>query len=151
MTAAPSAQGSASGRIRRALACVRPFLPRTLLVRTFALLGLLLALAQMGWLAPSLAVHAFGVGVMGGLIIGMVTRTARGHTGRMLQVGRAEVCAYVCVLLAAVVRVLLPALWPAAYVRALDVAALLWALGFALYLWVYTPWLLRTRLDGKDG
>ena len=24
-------------------------------------------------------------------------------------------------------------------------------LGFALYLWVYTPWLLRTRLDGKDG
>ena len=40
MTAAPSAQGSASGRIRRALACVRPFLPRTLLVRTFALLGL---------------------------------------------------------------------------------------------------------------
>ena len=111
----------------------------------------LLALAQLGWLAPSLAVHAFGVGVMGGLIIGMVTRTARGHTGRMLQVGRAEVCAYVCVLLAAVVRVLLPALWPAAYVRALDVAALLWALAFALYLWVYTPWLLRTRLDGKDG
>ena len=36
-------------------------------------------------------------------------------------------------------------------VAALDVAALLWALGFALYLWVYTPWLLRTRLDGKDG
>ena len=35
--------------------------------------------------------------------------------------------------------------------RTLDVAALLWALGFALYLWVYTPWLLRTRLDGKDG
>ena len=111
----------------------------------------LLALAQWGWVAPSLAVHAMGVGVMGGLIIGMVTRTARGHTARPLQAGRAEVCAYVCVLLAAVVRVLLPALWPAAYVRALDVAALLWALGFALYLWVYTPWLLRTRLDGKDG
>ncbi|HQZ57934.1 MAG TPA: NnrS family protein, partial [Ottowia sp.] len=42
----------------------------------------LLALAQLGWVAPSLAVHAFGVGVIGGLIIGMITRTARGHTGR---------------------------------------------------------------------
>lgn len=50
MTAAPSAQGSASGRIRSALACVRPFLPRTLLVRTFALLGLLLVGSMCIWL-----------------------------------------------------------------------------------------------------
>lgn len=50
MTAAPSAQGSASGRIRRALACLRPFLPRTLLVRTFALLGLLLVGSMCIWL-----------------------------------------------------------------------------------------------------
>jgi uncharacterized protein involved in response to NO len=26
-----------------------------------------------------------------------------------------------------------------------------WALAFALYLAQYTPWLLRARLDGKDG
>ena len=35
----------------------------------------LLALAQLGWANPSLAVHALAVGVIGGLIIGMVTRT----------------------------------------------------------------------------
>ena len=35
--------------------------------------------------------------------------------------------------------------------KTLAVAAGLWAVAFALYLVVYTPWLMRTRLDGKDG
>ena len=30
-------------------------------------------------------------------------------------------------------------------------AAAAWRAAFVLYLVVYTPWLLRTRLDGKDG
>ena len=69
MTAAPSAQGSASGRIRRALACVRPFLPRTLLVRTFALLGLLLVGSMCIWLVLfGLAVVLGGFLFRGGLV-----------------------------------------------------------------------------------
>ena len=112
---------------------------------------LLLALAQFGWLAPSLGVHALGVGVVGGLIIGMVTRTARGHTGRPLQPSRWEVAAYALVMLAAAARVLVPALHPAWYLPALEAAACMWALAFAIYLVIYTPWLSRTRLDGKDG
>jgi len=111
----------------------------------------LLAAAQMGWVAYSLAVHAFAVGVIGGLIIGMLTRTARGHTGRPLQASRGEVVAYALVLLAAVLRVLVPALAPQWYAYALDAAGGLWALAFAIYLVIYTPWLTRTRLDGKDG
>lgn len=111
----------------------------------------LLALAQAGWVAPSLAVHAFAVGVIGGLIIGMCTRTARGHTGRPLQVSRGEVAAYALVMAAAVLRVLVPALQPAWYAYALEGAACLWAIAFAIYLAIYTPWLTRTRLDGKDG
>jgi len=111
----------------------------------------LLALAQWGWVAPTLAVHAFAVGVMGGLIIGMMTRTARGHTGRPLQASHAEVWAYSLVLTAAVLRVLLPWFWPQWTLHALQAAALLWAAAFAIYVLVYTPWLLRTRVDGKDG
>ena len=111
----------------------------------------LLALAQLGWVVPSLAVHAFAVGVVGGLIIGMLTRTARGHTGRPLQASRAEVLAYAFVMLAAVLRVLVPAVQPAWYAYALEGAACLWAIAFAIYLVIYTPWLMRTRLDGKDG
>ena len=111
----------------------------------------LLALAQLGWVAQSLAVHAFAVGVIGGLVIGMVTRTARGHTGRPLQASRGEVVAYGLVMLAAVLRVLVPAVQPGWYPYALEGAACLWAIAFAIYLVIYTPWLMRTRLDGKDG
>ena len=29
--------------------------------------------------------------------------------------------------------------------------ALAWAGAFGIYLFIYTPWLMRTRVDGKDG
>ena len=64
----------------------------------------LLALAQIGWVGVSAGVHALAVGATGGLIIGMVTRTARGHTGRPLQASRAEVLAYGLVMAAMVSR-----------------------------------------------
>ncbi len=111
----------------------------------------LLAAAQLGWLPTSLAVHALAVGVVGGLIIGMLTRTARGHTGRPLQASRAEVLAYALVMAAAVLRVLVPAVHPQWYAGALHGTACLWAAAFAIYVVIYTPWLMRTRLDGKDG
>ena len=111
----------------------------------------LLAAAQLGWLSVSAGVHALAVGATGGLIIGMVTRTARGHTGRPLVASRAEVLAYALVMTAAVLRVLLPIVAPQWLVLSLLSAALAWSAGFALYLAVFTPWLVSTRLDGKDG
>ena len=49
--------------------------------------------ALAAWdLAPvSLATHALTVGAIGGLTLGMMTRTSLGHTGRPLRTGRAEV------------------------------------------------------------
>ena len=94
-------------------------------------------------------VHALAVGATGGLIIGMITRTARGHTGRPLRVSKAEVVAYALVLAAALLRSLVPLF--ASPSAALVAAALAWSSAFGIYLWVYTPWLMRTRLDGKDG
>ena len=111
----------------------------------------LLALAQFGLVSNSAGVHALAVGATGGLIIGMVTRTARGHTGRPLQVSRPEVLAYALVMTAALLRVVLPLLAPSLYVVALLAATVAWSAAFLIYLWIYTPWLLRTRLDGKDG
>ncbi len=113
-------------------------------------LGLaLLALAQLGIVGVSPGVHALAVGATGGLIIGMITRTARGHTGRPLRVSKAEVVAYALVLAAALLRSLVPLF--ASPSAALVAAALAWSSAFGIYLWVYTPWLMRTRLDGKDG
>lgn len=111
----------------------------------------LLALAQPGWIGVSIGVHALAVGATGGLIIGMVTRTARGHTGRPLQASRAEVLAYVLVMAAALLRVLVPLVAPQWYTHALACAAAAWTAAFVIYLVMYVPWLTRTRLDGKDG
>lgn len=111
----------------------------------------LLAWAQLGGVAASAGIHALAVGATAGLIVGMVTRTARGHTGRPLKVSRLEVAAYLLVAGAAVARVLLPLVSPAHTAEGLVVAAAAWAAAFALYLWVFTPWLLSSRLDGKDG
>lgn len=111
----------------------------------------LLAWAQLGGVAAAVGIHALAVGATAGLIIGMVTRTARGHTGRALKVSRLEVAAYLLVAGAAVARVLLPWAAPAHTATWLVVAASAWAIAFALYLWVFTPWLLSSRLDGKDG
>jgi len=111
----------------------------------------LLGFAQLGWVSASAGVHALAVGATGGLIIGMITRTARGHTGRPLQASQPEVLAYALVMAAAVLRVLLPLLAPQWMVAWIAAAAIAWSGAFAIYLWVYTPWLVRTRADGKDG
>jgi uncharacterized protein involved in response to NO len=115
-------------------------------------LGLaLLAMAQFGLLGTSSGVHALAIGATAGLIIGMLTRTARGHTGRPLQASRPEAAAYALVMVAAAVRVLLPLAVPQWLPLALVTSAVAWSLAFAIYLFIYTPWLLQTRLDGKDG
>lgn len=115
-------------------------------------LGLaLIALTQFGVLPRSAGVHALAIGATGGLIIGMITRTALGHTGRMLAAGGAETAAYALVLLAALVRVVTVTLIPAAHIGGVHAAATLWTVAFALYLWRYTPFLLRARVDGKEG
>lgn len=109
------------------------------------------AAAEMGWVMSSLATHALTAGTIGALTLGMMTRTARGHTGRLLQAGNLEVAAYAAVLAAAAVRVFLPLLNPAWLMAAAEVSAALWSLAFLLYAWQYTPWLLRARLDGRPG
>jgi uncharacterized protein involved in response to NO len=111
----------------------------------------LLAAARFGWVGVSAGVHALAIGATAGLIIGMMTRTARGHTGRALQVSRPEITAYVLVVLAAAVRVLLLLAVPSWLPLALVISAAAWSVAFAIYLFIYTPWLLKTRFDGKDG
>ncbi|HEY0886479.1 MAG TPA: NnrS family protein [Ramlibacter sp.] len=109
------------------------------------------AAAALGWLAPSAATHALTVGAIGGLIIGMITRTARGHTGRPLQADRYETACYVMVLLAALVRVFVPLFAPALLLQAVVWSAVLWSAAFGLYFVRYWPVLTRPRLDGRPG
>jgi uncharacterized protein involved in response to NO len=117
----------------------------------------LLSLAELGFVGASPGVHALAVGATGGLIIGMITRTARGHTGRPLQASKAEVVAYALVLAAALLRSLVPLIIPRSWLAAvpcdipLIAAAAVWSIAFGIYLCIFTPWLVTARLDGKDG
>ena len=109
------------------------------------------AAAAGGWVTSSVAVHALTVGAIGGLVIGMMTRTARGHTGRPLRADGFEVACYVLVALAAVVRVFLPLVAPAMLLEAVLGSAVLWSAGFALYAIRYWNVLTRPRVDGRPG
>ncbi len=112
---------------------------------------LLRAAASAGWIAPSLAVHALTTGAIGGLVIGMMTRTARGHTARPLRADGWDVACYLLVLAAAAVRVLLPLAAPTWLLEAVIASGALWSAGFGLYAVRYAPFLTRPRLDGKPG
>jgi uncharacterized protein involved in response to NO len=109
------------------------------------------AAAELGWVAPGLATHALTVGLIGGITLGMITRTTLGHTGRLLQAGPVEVAAFLCVSGAALARVGLPLIDAAWLMTAVGLSAALWSAAFVLYLWRYTPFLLRARIDGLAG
>ena len=112
---------------------------------------LLRGLAGLELVPPVLATHALTVGAIGGLTLGMMTRTARGHTGRPLQTGYAELSAYLLVQAAAVARALVPLAFPAAYGAAVAVSAGLWGAAFAVFTIAYFPILARARIDGMPG
>jgi uncharacterized protein involved in response to NO len=108
-------------------------------------------LAGLDLVSPALATHALTVGVVGGLTLGMMTRTSRGHTARTLKVGAWEIAAYVLVHAAAIVRVLFALLLPGAYVAFVQLSAALWFAAFAVFTVAYYPILSRPRLDGQPG
>ena len=55
------------------------------------------ALSAAGWLGESFAIHALTVGAIGGLTLGMMTRTARGHTARPLVADRFELAMFLLI------------------------------------------------------
>lgn len=108
------------------------------------------AASELTWLADSVATHALTVGAAGGLIIGMMTRTARGHTGRPLRADGPDIACYTLVLMAASVRVGVPLAMPTWSMQGFILSAALWSMGFALYFVRYWPVLTRPLLcDGE--
>jgi uncharacterized protein involved in response to NO len=104
-----------------------------------------------GHVATPLATHALTIGAIGGMTIGMMTRTARGHSGRPLVADRFELACYVLIQAAALVRVFGGIALPQHYRATVIVSGLCWSAGFALYAIRYWPILTRPRLDGEPG
>lgn len=110
------------------------------------------ALSAAGWnTAAGSALHAFTAGAIGALTLGMMARVSLGHTGRPLEPPPIMTLAFIAINLAALDRVALPLLFPAAYTQVMTVAGLVWIAAFGLFVAVYAPMLLRPRVDGKPG
>ena len=108
-----------------------------------------LALALMPELL-SAAVHCIAIGGVGVLTLGMMTRTALGHTGRPLTLPSPMVIAYSLMLLATALR-LAAAFASAAYTPLIHAAGASFAAALLLFAWRYGPWLISTRKDGMPG
>jgi uncharacterized protein involved in response to NO len=109
-------------------------------------IGLLLAALQYAGIEVPrvLPVHTIAMAGFSVLIIGMVTRTALGHTGRILVADRMIRTSYWLMLLAVALRLAAIANTPAT-ATLLHLAGAAWVASLALYLWQFTPILIRPR------
>ena len=111
----------------------------------------LLAMQAYSLILPSLALHAFTVGGIGVLTLGMMARVALGHTGRALKASNLMALAFVLLNLAALFRVLFPALAPSWYGAGVLISAYGWLAAFSLFVFYYLPILTSPRMDGQPG
>lgn len=96
----------------------------------------------------SLAVHAFTAGGIGLITFGMLVRVSLGHTGRMMRASKRMTLACVLVGLMAISRVVLPMVWPNAYLAWLLLSGGLWITAFSIFLWEFFPVLVGPRVWG---
>lgn len=111
----------------------------------------MIALSAYQFVPPVLALHAFTVGGIGVLTLGMMARVALGHTGRALKASNVMAIAFVLINLAVVTRVLIPALLPAWYAGFVLVSSYAWLAAFSLFAYYYAPILSQPRIDGESG
>lgn len=119
----------------------------------FLIAGFVLKAAAI-WLgsAEALALHAFAVGGVGLIGLGMMARVVLGHTGRNVFDPSKIVSPMLALLVASsFVRVFLPLLDETHYAWWLGISQILWVVAFAIFLWLYAPMLVRSRIDGKPG
>jgi len=103
-----------------------------------------IACSALGHLNPFSALHIMTVGVIGCMMLAVMTRATRGHTGRPLTATLTTQIAYLCIILAALTRPFAE-MMPNFFHTFLAGSALLWMLAFGLYVLEYGPMLSRKR------
>ena len=112
---------------------------------------LLKAAASLGLVAAQFTIHAFTVGGIGVLTIGMMARVSLGHTARPLKVTSSIAVAFVLLNIAAVLRGLLPSIFPLWFSQLVILSGMLWIAAFLIFVIVYAPILTQPRIDGQPG
>ncbi|MGV1987882.1 NnrS family protein [Agrobacterium sp. 22-221-1] len=103
-----------------------------------------IALAALDVMDTRSVLHVFTVGVIGCMMLAVMTRASLGHTGRKLAASRVTIAAYVALIACALLR---PAaeFFPGAMMHLYACSALFWIVGFGLFCVEYGPILTRER------
>lgn len=109
----------------------------------------LLALHYWGFsITFSNALHALTSGAMSSLILAMISRVSLGHTGRKLAVGNLISLAFILMISAGIIRVMLNSHLSQ---YGLLLSGTLWSLSFLIFIVIYFPILSTPRADGRPG
>jgi len=113
---------------------------------------LLFALSEPLQLSPYIHLHAFAVGTIGVITMGMMARVSTGHTGRSLKaIPKSVFFSLYSLSIAAVIRVLLPVLFPSLHTLWIGLSGLLWLIAFTLFFSTFLPYWTKPRVDEKYG
>lgn len=88
--------------------------------------------------------HVMTVGVMACMMLAVMTRASRGHTGRPLAASNLSCASYIAIIGAALARPFAEIL-PAHYQHLIALSGALWILAFVLFSIEYGPMLVRAR------
>jgi uncharacterized protein involved in response to NO len=99
-----------------------------------------------------LPIHAFALGGIGLMTLGMMIRVTLGHTGRNVHAAPPVVTLLVSALLAStILRIFMPLVDPNQFWLWVGAAGGLWIAAFALYILVFGPMLVSRRVDEEPG
>lgn len=114
----------------------------------FVGLGFLLAGLGIAWGDydfTTAGIHAWTVGAIGTMMIGVMTRVSRGHTGRPLTAPAGTVLLYALILIAAATRIV-AGLYPQVTPMLLPLSGLAWVGAFGGFVVLYGRMLVSPRL-----
>jgi len=96
------------------------------------------------------AIHAFTAGAIGTMVVAIMMRVSRGHTGRPLEADVTTMLIEAAVVLAGATRVA-AAFADASAMILLQISALLWIAGFLVFALTYGPMLVLPRTDERGA
>jgi len=98
-------------------------------------------------ISPYLAVHAFTVGGIGLMTIGMMARVSLGHTGRnVLDPPKGLFPMFGMLFVGAIVRVVFPLMDPSHYPVWIGLSQALWIISFGIFLYLYSSMMFQPEV-----
>jgi uncharacterized protein involved in response to NO len=117
----------------------------------FVPLGFLLGAVSILWpsvLAGTAALHAWTVGAIGLMTLGVMTRATLGHTGRELRASPLTAAIFAAMLIAACLRIA-AGFTTGSYMLLIELSGAAWIAAFILFLVKYAPMLAGPRLGAR--